>query len=143
MSAVDQMNAVWKQLTDDAVFLAFFGLIPSSTIALKAGKVQKEMEPNGLTSTNNLMVCIFPATGLRSRYNPEVYDANFQADIFAPSLFTAMSIGKEIMRLLHNQTIAVSNTANFAIEFLNEASGSSGVTGVKKHSMRFEMSEVI
>jgi len=149
MSAVDACNALGKVLTDDAEFLRLVlrqstppdpAAVPPQT---KSQKVQKEQEPNGLVTTSIPLVCIYPTPGLPNKDNYAVYDATYQVDIYAGSLFEAMTIGKQVFKLFNGKILNVADTAAFEIQWLGEFGGRSGVANIKLFSQRYQMSEAI
>lgn len=139
MADVDIINEVWKRLTDDADYLALHSLPSNATPQQKAGRMQKEQEPNNLATTNIPLTCIYPIPGLPDKNNDLVYEANVQLDIYASSLFQAMTIGKKARELLHDTDLPV----GFRMYFVSSASSEARVQGIKKYIMRFEISEVI
>lgn len=143
MAEVDIINEVWKRLTDDADYLTALKLTSGATIEQKNQKVQKEQEPIGLSTTNIPMTCIYPVPGDIDGNNALVYNGMFQLDTYAPSLFMAMSIGKKARALLANQDLPVKDSATFPIQFVSSAAGESRIQGIKKYTMRFEVSEVV
>lgn len=149
MPAMDACNALWKALTNDAELLRL--VLKQQTqpdpatvqIATKNQKVQKEQEPVGLAIGTIPIVCIFPTPGLPNKENHAVYDASYQADIYAATLFEAMTIGKRVSQLLTGKTLIVDDTAAFAIQWMGEFGGRSGVPNIKLFSQRYQMSEAI
>lgn len=138
MADVDIINEVWKVLTDDVGYLALHNLPSNATAQQKAGRMQKEQEPNNLATTNIPLTCIYPIPGMIDN-NFLVYEANVQLDIYASSLFQAMTIGKRARELLHDTDLPV----GLKMYFVSSASSDARVQGIKKYIMRFEISEVI
>lgn len=144
MADVDIINGIWWVVTDNTDFLTSIGLNPATaTIDQKAQKVQREREPDGLATQNIPLVCIYPVPGLKKRFNYTVYEAEFQIDFYAKSLFLAMTSGKIAMNLLNNTTPPVDGGFVFDCEFLDGAAGESGVTGIKKYCQRYMINDVI
>lgn len=149
MPAADACNALWKVVTDDAEFLRLVLRQMTSPdpatvpIATKNQKVQKEQDPEGLATTTIPLVCIYPTPGLPDRGNHGVYDATYQIDIYGGSLFEAMTIGKQVFKLLNGKVLTVADTAAFDIQWLGEFGGRSGVANIKLFSQRYQMSEAI
>ena len=147
MSDFAIVNSVFGKLIADSVFLGYLGLTPSSPMADKAKKIQKEMEPDGLAQ-NVPLVCIYPIPGVRSRYNDCVYDSMFEVAIYSnsssgiPPGKTAgtMLIGQRARDLLHQVQLS---GATFKTEFQTSYQYATQVSGIKKYVMRFLVSEVI
>lgn len=141
------INSVFGKLKADSVFLGYLGLTSSSPMADIVKKLQKEMEPDGLATTNIPLVCIYPSPGVRSRYNNCVYDAMLEVAIYSntssgvpPSKAGTMVIGERVKEALHYVQLA---GATFKTEFQTSYQGPSNVTGIKKYVMRFKVSEEI
>jgi len=143
------INSVFGKLIADSTFLAYFGLTSASTMAAKVDKIQKELDPNGLTTTNIPLCCIYPIPGVRSRINGCVYDGMFEVAIYsdnstgvksATTKAGTMRIGDTVMDLLHYKQLAGDT---FKTEFQSSFQTSSNVSGIKKYIMRFKVSEVI
>jgi hypothetical protein len=149
MSAMDACNAFWKVLTSDAELLRL--VLRQQTqpnpatvlIETKNLKVQKEQEPVGLATNTIPIVSIYPTPGLPHKDNHAVYDASYQADIYAATLFEAMAIGKRVFQLLTGKMLVVDDTAAFATQWMGEFGGRSGVPNIKLFSQRYQMSEAI
>lgn len=149
MSDFTIINSVFGKLIADATFLAYFGLTSASTMGDKVAKIQKELDPNGLTTTNIPLCCIYPMPGVRSRQNLSVYDGMFEVAIFsdnstgvksATTKAGTMRIGETVIDLLHQQQLAGST---FLVEYQTSFQTSSNVVGIKKYILRFKVSEVI
>lgn|GEM_PF-1476021 len=157
MSGLSIVNSVFGKLIADSTFLGYHGLTTASTIAQMAAKIQKEIDPNGLTTTNIPLTCIYPIPGLRSKFNGMVYDGMFEVAIYSDNSSGAKSattkagtmvigellVGNEqkgIKPLLHQVQLGGST---FKTEFQSEFQSSSNVAGIKKYIMRFNVSEVI
>ena len=149
MSDFSIINSVFGKLIADSTFLAYFGLTSASTMAAKVDKIQKELDPNGLTTTNIPLCCIYPIPGVRSRINGCVYDGMFEVAIYsdnstgvksATTKAGTMRIGDTVMDLLHYKQLAGDT---FKTEFQSSFQTSSNVSGIKKYIMRFKVSEVI
>ena len=149
MSDISIINSVFGKLKADSVFLDYLGLTPSSPMPQIVAKIQKEMEPNGLTKDNIPLVCIYPIPGVRSRLNDLVYDAFFEVAIFSDSSTNVksattragtMRIGERARELLHYVQLG---GATFKTEFQSSFQSSSGVAGIKEYVMRFKVSEII
>jgi len=143
------VNSVFGKLIADSVFLGYLGLTPSSPMADKAKKIQKEMEPDGLAQ-NVPLVCIYPIPGVRSRYNDLVYDAMFEVAIYSNNSSSpvnsgtiktgTMVIGQRARDLLHQVQLS---GATFKTEFQTSYQYATQVSGIRKYVMRFLVSEVI
>jgi len=149
MSDFSTINSVFGKLKADSTFLAYFGLTTASTMADIVKKIQKELDPDGLTTSNIPLCCIYPIPGVRSRVNGCVYDGMFEVAIYsdnstgvksATTKAGTMRIGDTVMDLLHYVQLA-GNTIR--TEFQSSFQTSSGVSGIKKYIMRFKVSEVI
>lgn len=157
MSDLSIINSVFGKLKADSAFLGLLGLTTSSPIADITKKIQKEIDPDGLTTTNIPLVCIYPIPGMRSRANQTVYDGMFEVAIYSDSSSGVktvtqkagtMTIGellsgdlaKSKVGLLHQVQLA---GATFLTEYQGGSQSSSGVAGIKKYIMRFKVSEVI
>lgn len=149
MSDFSIINSVFGKLIADSAFLAFFGLTTASTMAEKVAKIQKEIDPNGLTTSNIPLCCIYPIPGVRSRVNGCVYDAMFEVAIYsdnssgtksATTKAGTMTIGDTAIDLLHYVQLA---GATMRTEFQTSFQTSSNVAGIKKYVMRFKVGEVI
>jgi len=155
MSDFSIINSVFGKLKADSTFLAYFGLTTASTMPDIVKKIQKELDPDGLTKDNIPLCCIYPIPGVRSRINGCVYDGMFEVAIFsnhssAPAKIVSSSgsvtypgtmvIGDRVMDLLHYVQLAGDT---FKTEFQSSFQTSSGVAGIKKYIMRFKVSEVI
>jgi len=149
MSDFSIINSVFGKLKADSTFLAYFGLTTTSLMPAIVAKIQKELDPDGLTKDNIPLCCIYPIPGLRSRVNGCVYDGMFEVAIYsdnstgtksATSKAGTMRIGETAMGLLHQKQLAGST---FLTEFQSSFQSSSGVIGIKKYIMRFKVSEVI
>jgi hypothetical protein len=143
------INSVFGKLKADSTFLAYFGLTTASTMPEIVKKIQKEIDPDGLTKDNIPLVCIYPIPGLRSRVNGCVYDGMFEVAIYsdnstgvksATTKAGTMRIGARAMNLLHYVQLSGDT---FKTEFQSSFQSSSGVSGIKKYIMRFKVSEVI
>jgi len=143
------INSVFGKLKADSTFLAYFGLTTASAIADIVKKIQKEIDPDGLTKDNIPLVCIYPIPGLRSRVNGCVYDGMFEVAIYsdnstgvksATTKAGTMRIGDTVRDLLHYVQLS-GNTIK--TEFQTSFQTSSGVAGIKKYILRFKVSEVI
>jgi len=149
LSDLSIVNSVFGKLKADSVFLGYLGLTTSSLMPAIVAKIQKEMEPTGLTKDNVPLVCIYPIPGVRSRLNDLIYDAFFEVAIFSDSSTNiksattktgTMQIGERARELLHYVQLG---GATFKTEFQSSFQSSSGATGVKKYVMRFKVSEEI
>jgi len=149
LSDLSIVNAVWGVLTSDAAFLDFFGLVPSSPVSQKIAKIQQEMEPNGLSVDNIPLACIYPVPGVRSKVNDLVYDAMFEVAIYSNSSTGVKSattkagvlrIGERARKLLHYIQLS---GATLPVEFQTSFTDTSGVSGIKKHVLRFKVGEQI
>lgn len=149
MSDLSIINSVFGKLIADSVFLDYLGLTTASPMAEKVKRIQKEVEPNGLSATNIPLVCIYPIPGVRNRINDIVYDAMFEVAIFsdtstgvksATQKAGTMTIGARVMELLHYIQLS---GATFLTEFQSSFQQPSGVTGIKKYVQRYKVSEVI
>jgi len=143
------INSVFGKLKADSTFLGYFGLTTASPMADIVKKIQKEMDPDGLTSTNIPLCCIYPIPGVRSRINGCVYDGMFEVAIYSDNSTGVkssttkagtMRIGETVISLLHYVQLS-GNTIK--TEFQSSFQTSSGVSGIKKYIMRFKVSEVI
>jgi len=143
------INSVFGKLKADPTFLAYFGLTTASAIADIVKKIQKEIDPDGLTKDNIPLVCIYPIPGLRSRVNGCVYDGMFEVAIYsdnstgvksATTKAGTMRIGDTVRDLLHYVQLS-GNTIK--TEFQTSFQTSSGVAGIKKYILRFKVGEVI
>lgn len=149
MSDLSIINSVFGKLKADSVFLGHLGLTTISPMADIAKKIQKEMEPDGLSKDNIPLVCIYPIPGVRSRYNACMYDAMFEVAIYSNNSSGAKSattnagtmvIGERARELLHYVQLA---GATFKTEFQTSYQGPSNVSGIKKYVMRFKVGEEI
>jgi len=157
MSDFSIINSVFGKLKADSTFLAYFGLTTTSLMPAIVAKIQKELEPDGLTKDNIPLCCIYPIPGVRSRVNGCVYDGMFEVAIYsdnstgvksATTKAGTMRIGKSLIGdvstgekgLLHQVQLGGST---FLTEFQSSFQSSSGVSGIKKYIMRFKVSEVI
>ena len=149
MSDFSIINSVFGKLKADPTFLAYFGLTTASAIADIVKKIQKEIDPDGLTKDNIPLVCIYPIPGLRSRVNGCVYDGMFEVAIYsdnstgvksATTKAGTMRIGDTVRDLLHYVQLS-GNTIK--TEFQTSFQTSSGVAGIKKYILRFKVGEVI
>lgn len=149
MSGLDVVNSAWAKLCADSTFLDYHGLTTGSTAAQKAVKVQKEMEPDGLTTDNVPLTCIYPIPGLRSKVNETVYDSMFEVAYYSNSSSGAKSattkagtmvMGDRGQTLLHG--IQLSGDT-IKIEFQSEFQTNSNVAGIKKFIQRYKVGEVI
>lgn len=157
MSDLSIINSVFGKLIADSVFLDYLGLTTDSPMAEKVKRIQKEVEPNGLSTTNIPLVCIYPIPGVRNRINDIVYDAMFEVAIFSDTSTGVKSatqkagtmvigellsgdIAKGTKGLLHQVQLG---GATFLTEFQSSFQSPSGVAGIKKYVMRFKVSEVI
>ncbi len=144
------INSVFGKLKADSVFLGYLGLTTSSPMPNIVAKIQKEMEPEGLTAQNIPLVCIYPIPGVRSRYNDLVYDAMFEVAIYSNNSSSpvntgslkvgTMVIGARARDLLHQIQLS---GATFLTEFQTSYQYATQVSGIKKYVMRFLVSEVI
>lgn len=144
------INSVFGKLKADSVFLGYFGLTPTSPMADIVAKIQKEMEPTGLSANNIPLCCIYPIPGVRSRANAIVYDSMFEVAIYSnnsssPTKLTniqvgTMVIGDRARLLLHQVQLA---GATFKVEFQTSFQTTSNIAGIKKYVMRFKVGEVI
>ncbi len=158
MSDFSIVNSVFGKLIADSVFLGYFGLTPASPIANKVAKVQKEMEPMGLSTNNIPLCCVYPIPGVRSRANAIVYDSMFEVAIYSnnsysPIKLTNLQVGtmvigerlignraKKIEPLLHQVQLA---GATFKVEYQTSFQTTSNMAGIKKYVMRFKVGEEI
>lgn len=150
MSDFSIINSVFGKLKADSVFLGYFGLTPSSNMADIVAKIQKEMEPTGLSTNNIPLCCIYPIPGVRSRANAIVYDSMFEVAIYSnnsssPTKLTniqvgTMVIGDRARLLLHQVQLA---GATFKVEFQTSFQTTSNIAGIKKYVMRFKVGEEI
>lgn len=148
MSDFSIINSVFGKLKADSVFLGYFGLTPTSNMADIVAKIQKEMEPTGLSAANIPLCCIYPIPGVRSRANAIVYDSMFEVAVYSnsssgiPPGKTAgtMLIGQRARELLHQVQLS---GATFLTEFQTSYQGPSNVAEIKKYVLRFKVSEVI
>ena len=150
MSDFSIINSVFGKLKADSVFLGYFGLAASSPMAQITAKIQKEMEPAGLSTENIPLCCIYPIPGVRSRANVLVYDSMFEVAIYSNNSYSpnklsslqagTMAIGQRAMELLHQVQLA---GATFKVEFQASFQTNSNIAGIKKYIMRFKVSEVI
>lgn len=149
MSDFNIINSVFGKLIADSVFLGYFGLTTSSTMVQMVAKIQKEIDPNGLTTDNVPLCCIYPIPGVRSRVNDCFYDSMFEVAIYsdnstgvksATTRAGTMRIGDTVRGLLHYKQIG---TATMKTEFQSSFQESSGVAGIKKYVMRFKVGEEI
>ena len=157
MSDLSIANSVFDKLIADSTFLDYLGLTPASLMGDKVKKIQKEMEPTGLSADNMPLVCIYPIPGVRSRMNQVVYDAMFEVVIYSSSssgVKTAtqkpgtMTIGELLSGdlakgkkgLLHQVQLA---GATFLTEYQGSYQAPSGVSGIKKYIQRYKVSEEI
>lgn len=143
MSSLDILNATWHILTGDAEILSHLNLTSQSTVEQKAGKVQKEREPEGLAKNNVPMICMYPENGLPSQSNSMIYDSEVQIDIYAVSLFKCMTIGKRIQKLLNGTLPQVADGQSFEFQFMGEFAGESKISGVKKYSQRWILGDAV
>jgi len=151
------INSVFGKLKADSTFLAYFGLTTASTMPDIVKKIQKEIDPDGLTTANIPLCCIYPIPGVRSRINGCVYDGMFEVAIYSDSssgVKTAtqkagtMVIGELLsgdlakgkIGLLHQVQLA---GATFLTEYQGGFQTSSGVSGIKKYIQRYKVSEEI
>ena len=149
MSDFSIINSVFGKLKADSTFLAYFGLTTASTMPEKVAKIQKEIDPEGLTKDNIPLVCIYPIPGARSRVNGCVYDSMFEVAIYsdnssgtksATTKAGTMRIGDTARSLLHYVQLSGDT---FKTEFQSSFQTSSNVSGIKKYIMRFKVSEGI
>ena len=149
LSDLSIIDSVFGKLIADSVFLDYLGLTLASPMPEKVKRIQKEIEPNGLSTTNVPLVCIYPIPGVRNRINDIVYDAMFEVAIFSDTSTGVkgptqkagtMVIGARAMELLHYIQLS---GATFLTEFQSSFQSPSGVTGIKKYVMRFKVSEVV
>lgn len=150
MSDYSTINSVFGKLIADSTFLGYFGLTSSSAMADKVDKIQKEMEPSGLSANNIPLCCIYPIPGVRSRANAIVYDSMFEVAIYSnnsssPTKLTNIQVGTMVIgdraRLLLHQVQLAGTT--FKVEFQTSFQTTSDIAGIKKYVMRFLVSEVI
>ena len=155
MSDFSIINSVFGKLKADSTFMAYFGLTTASLMPDIVKKIQKEMDPDGLTTNNIPLCCIYPIPGVRSRINGCVYDGMFEVAIYsnhssAPAKIVSSSgsitypgtmvIGARAMDLLHYVQLSGDT---FKTEFQSSFQSSSGVSGIKKYIQRYKVSEVI
>ena len=149
MSDFSIINSVFGKLKADSTFLAYFGLTTASLMPAIVAKIQKELEPDGLTKDNIPLCCIYPIPGVRSRSNGCVYDGMFEVAIYsdnstgvksATTKAGTMRIGDTVRDLLHYVQLAGDT---FKTEFQSSFQTSSGVSGIKKYILRFKVSEGI
>ena len=147
MSDISIANSIFTKLVADATFLDYHGLTTASTNAQKAVKIQKEMEPDGLTIDNIPLTCIYPIPGLRSKLNHLVYDAMFEITHYSSSSVGVKSatqkagtmvMGARAKSLIHQIQLA---GATFKVEFQSSFQSNSNVPGIKKYTQRFKISE--
>ena len=140
---------MFGKLIADPTFLGYHGLTTASTMGEKAKKIQKEMEPTGLATTNIPLTCIYPIPGVRSRINNLVYDGMFEVACYSDNSSgnkTAtlkagtMRMGETARGLLDQVQLG---GATLLVEFQSEFQSSSNVAGIKKYIQRFKVSEVI
>lgn len=143
MSADKIMTSIWQVLANDAGFLSLLGLDPATaTNADKAKKIQKNIDPDGLATTNIPLCCLYPTPGTMSRRNTLVYDSQFQLTFFAADLHRAMQLGEAAQKLLTFRDLTVPSIGTFEIQFISEYASSSGVAGIKRFDQRFSVSEI-
>ena len=149
MSGLSIVNSVFKVLIADPTFLDYHGLTTTSTMAEKAKKIQKEMEPTGLAITNIPLTCIYPIPGVRSRVNSLVYDGMFEVACYSDNSSGnktsttkagTMRMGETARDLLHQVQLG---GATFLVEFQSEFQSNSNIVGIKKYIQRFKVSEEI
>lgn len=147
MSDLAIVNSAVSSLIADSTFLGYFGLTTGSTAAQMAVKIQKEMEPNGLTSDNVPLCCVYPIPGLRSKINDMIYDAMFEVAVYSDSSSAALSatskagtmvIGARVLTLLHTVQLAGDT---IPCEFVTGFQSPSNVSGIKKYVMRFKVGD--
>lgn len=144
------VNSVFGKLIADSTFLGYFGLTSASAMADKVAKIQKEMEPSGLSANNIPLCCIYPIPGVRSRANAIVYDAMFEVAIYSNNSYSnvkltnlqygTMVIGQRARELLHQVQLA---GQTLKVEFQTSFQTTSNIAGIKKYVMRFKVGEVI
>ena len=149
MSDFSIINSVFGKLKADSTFLGYFGLTTASNMGDIVKKVQKELDPDGLTKDNIPLCCIYPIPGVRSRVNGCVYDGMFEVAIYsdnstgvksATTKTGTMRIGDTARGLLHYVQLGGNS---FLTEFQSSFQSSSGVSGIKKYILRFKVGEVI
>ncbi len=144
MPAIDIINGIWVALMTSADFLISFGLDPNTaTIEQKSNRLQKEREPEGLAVQNLPLACIYPVPGFKKRWNYTIYEAEFQIDFYARSLFLAMASGRAAQTLLNNKTPPIPGGFVFECEFLDDFAGESRVMGIKKYSQRYAINDIV
>jgi len=142
--AVDIINGIWTVLMTNSAFLTSLGLNPgTATTEQKSKKLQKEKEPEGLATQNIPLGCIYPVPGLKKRWNYTIYEAEFQIDFYAATLFAAMSSGKIAQNLLNNTTPTIPGGFVFECEFLDDFAGASEIVGIKKYSQRYMINDIV
>lgn len=143
MSDLTITNSVFGKLTADSIFLGYLGLTVESSESEKAARIQREIDPEGLSLSTIPLVCIYPVPGARPKGNNMIYDAMFEVAVYSSNSNGAagtMLIGERARDLLHQIELG---GATFNVEFQTSYQYSSDISGIKKYVMRFLVSEVI
>lgn len=150
MSDFTIINSAFSKLAADSVFLGYFGLDSNSTSDAIAFKIQREIEPTGLSVENTPLCCLYPIPGIRSRGSAIVYDSMFELAVYSNNSFSPISathlqvgtmvIGQRARELLHQVQLA---GATYKVEFQTSFQSPSNIAGIKKYAMRFKVGEEI
>lgn len=108
------------------------------------------MNPDGLTTQNIPLVCIYPVPGLRSRENVCVYDSMFEVAIYSNNGYSpvkatqlqvgTMVIGARVRTVLHQVQL---DGVTMKVEFQSSYTYAPNVANISKYVLRFKVSEVI
>ena len=114
-------------------------------MAQMVAKIQKELEPMGLTADNLPLVCIYPIPGVRSKVNQIIYDAMFEVAIYSDNSTATkssttragtMRIGDTVQTVLHQKQLS---GPTLKVEFQSSYQSTTNVPGIKKYVLRFKV----
>jgi len=140
MNSADLLNQIFAVLANDATFLNFKGLTPTSDIADKAAYIQKGQETDGVVTNETIPICLlYPEAGTADTRTLTVYIGKVVIDCFAANWNAAAVMAGQAQKLLHNWHVHGIYVARFAYD----TSFKTGIVGVKGHRVFFDVNSYI
>lgn len=142
MGSAALLNAVFRLLANDATFLAFKGLTPTSTIDLKVAYIQQEEDPDEIVTADTIpIVLMYTRPGKPDHRTTQVYLGKVVIDCFAKDGNTARQMVDQTMVLMQNWEPNAPGA--FVARFAYETSFKTGIVGTKGHRVFYDISSYV
>lgn len=134
-SSADLLNEVFLLLSNDATFLNFKGLAPTSPIADKVAYIVKEEETDSIVTSDTIpIVLLYSRPGHKSQ---RIYTGKVVIDCFAKDGNTSSMMTDRTNALMTNWKPP--NTPAYMCDYAYDTSFKTGIPGVKGHRIFFDV----